>query len=115
MLKRVAKVEFFYAINLSIIVYYFRTLGDGPTWYFFDKLMAPCDQGIWQNILFVSNFVNNFGAKDEMCLPWTWFLSVYVQLSIICPFVVYLMTLIIVVCYPLIVIVGLIAAGTTGF
>lgn len=113
-LKRLAKLEFFYAINLSAIVYIFRDFGDGPTWYFFDKLMGPCDKGIWQNLAFVSNLVNNFGSKADMCLPWTWFLAVYIQLSLLTPLLVYLMTLIFFLAYPMIIILGLIAVAASG-
>jgi hypothetical protein len=113
-LKRIIKLEFFYAINLLVIVYVFRSLGDGPTWYFFDKLMAPCDKGIWSNLLFVNNFVNNFGSKEDMCLPWTWFLAVYTQLSLITPLLVYLMTRIMMICYPAIILLGLVSLAITG-
>jgi peptidoglycan/LPS O-acetylase OafA/YrhL len=38
----------------------------------------------------MNNFYPNNGAQDSMCLPWTWFMAVYMQLSMILPFVLYL-------------------------
>lgn len=112
--KRLIKIEFFYCFNLILIVFLFRSLGYGPSWHFFDNIMSKCDDNIWNNILFINNLASDVNSKDDMCLHWTWYLSIYVQLSILTPFVIYLMKKIMVVCYPLLIILALICGGAIG-
>lgn len=58
-------------------------LGSGPVWNFYDKLVAPCQTNWWTNVLWVNNL---YPAEfDDKCLPWTWFVPCYVQLSLIVP------------------------------
>lgn len=113
-MRRVIGIAYFYYINLILIVYLFRSLGTGPTWHFFDKIMSKCDESIWKNLLFINNLSQDLSSKDDICLYWTWYLSLYVQLSVLTPFVIYLMKKIMVVCYPLLIILALICGGVIG-
>jgi peptidoglycan/LPS O-acetylase OafA/YrhL len=113
-MRRVIGIAYFYYINLILIVYLFRSLGTGPTWHFFDKIMSKCDESIWKNLLFINNLSQDLISKDDICLYWTWYLSLYVQLSVLTPFVIYLMKKIMVVCYPLLIILALICGGVIG-
>lgn len=112
--RRVLKIEVFYAINLMFLVYYFRELGSGPTWHFFNKLLKPCDENLWPNLLFINNFTNNFGRREDMCMPWTWFISVYIQLSLITPFIVYCLSKNLMVFYPFVILISIVCGGTTA-
>lgn len=58
-------------------------LGSGPIWNFYDTLVQPCQTNWWTNVLWVNNL---YPAEfDDKCLPWTWFVPCYVQLSLIVP------------------------------
>lgn len=59
----------------------------GPFWENYKKAITPCTDGLWwTNILFVNNlYPANF---DDKCLPWNWFLSCYMQFSILLPLII---------------------------
>ena len=78
-----------YYLTLLFQVYIFRLLGEGPIWNFWDKLLAPCDNYFWTNLLFINNLYPNLGTKNDMCMPWTWFFAIYMQLTFLTPFVIY--------------------------
>lgn len=47
---------------------------------------------IISKFLFIGNLYPNFGYdQDQSCLPWLWFIDVYIILSIITPFAIFLM------------------------
>ena len=58
-------------------------IGSGPIWNFYDKLVAGCNGNTWTNILWINNLYPR--EYDDKCLPWTWFIPCYVQLSLIVP------------------------------
>ena len=86
---RLLKIVPFYYMGLLIMVYIYRMLGYGPTWSFYDKVMEPCEDHLWTNLLFINNLYPGFGNKERMCLPWTWYMAVYMQLSLLTPFIIY--------------------------
>jgi len=58
-------------------------VGDGPIWKNYHTLVAPCKTNWWTNILWINNvYPQEF---DDKCLPWTWFVPAYVQLSMTIP------------------------------
>lgn len=101
-LQRDQEMNMFTCRNMS--VYYFRKifrymplnviamlfvlhglpfLGSGPVWNYYDKLVAPCQNYWWTNILWINNvYPREF---DDKCLPWTWFVPTYIQLSLLLP------------------------------
>lgn len=60
-------------------------VGSGPIWNNFATLTAPCTNVWWTNVLWVNNLYPR--EFDDKCLPWTWFIPVYVQLSLLLPFI----------------------------
>ena len=73
------------AMALLAVVYIAPFIGSGPIWGHFHKLMEPCHTKWWANLLWISNFYP--AAYDDRCLPWTWFVPCYVQLSLLLPFI----------------------------
>lgn len=90
MLIRIIKIVPFYCLMILYITYGVRFSGSGPNWNLYDYVLAPCEDHWWSNILFINNFYPNFGAQESMCLPWTWFIAIYMQLSLLLPFVLYI-------------------------
>jgi hypothetical protein len=70
-------------VCLLMIVYIMPYVGSGPIWNTFATLTAPCTSNWWTNVIWVNNlYPRNFNDK---CLPWTWFVPCYVQLSLLLP------------------------------
>lgn len=70
---------------LLALVYLGPYLGVGPIWADFHTLMKPCQDKWWTNLVWISNLYP--AEYDDRCLPWTWFIPCYVQLSVLLPFV----------------------------
>ncbi|KAG7308959.1 hypothetical protein JYU34_006236 [Plutella xylostella] len=58
-------------------------LGDGPQWASMAWAVQTCRSYWWSALLHIQNFTN----VNEMCLGQAWYLSVDVQLYILCPLV----------------------------
>ncbi|KXJ73198.1 hypothetical protein RP20_CCG016320 [Aedes albopictus] len=61
-------------------------MGEGVFWKVnFDFLKSGCLENWWAALLHIQNYVD----PQNMCLPWTWYLSVDMQLYIIAPALIY--------------------------
>lgn len=56
---------------------------EGPVWGNFQTLIAPCKTGWVGNLLWANNLTP--AEYDDKCLPWTWFIPCYVQLTLLVP------------------------------
>ncbi|XP_026315253.1 nose resistant to fluoxetine protein 6-like [Hyposmocoma kahamanoa] len=61
----------------------FHHMSDGPNWNVVAGSTERCREYWWSALLHVQNIVN----YDAMCLGQTWYLSVDIQLYVICPLV----------------------------
>lgn len=88
-LKRLLKLWPINALSVLIfVVLESKIMGSGPIWQNFDKAVEPCMTYWWTNLLWISNvYPVNF---DDKCLPWTWFIPCYVQLSVVLPIFLFL-------------------------
>ena len=77
------------AVSLLIqVVLMSKMMGSGPIWQNYDKAIEPCMTYWWTNLLWVNNLYPR--AMDDKCLPWTWFIPCYVQLTLILPIFLFL-------------------------
>jgi hypothetical protein len=88
--KKLTRYWLLVAVNLLVALYVIPVFGSGPIWENYAKLTSSCEQYWWTNLVYVNNFVPSGGDFEDKCLPWTWFLPVTVQLSLIVPIYVYL-------------------------
>jgi len=58
-------------------------LASGPIWSNYKTLVGPCSSMWWTNVLWLNNLYPR--AFDDKCLPWTWFIPCYIQLSLLLP------------------------------
>ncbi|XP_035857802.1 O-acyltransferase like protein-like [Sander lucioperca] len=58
----------------------------GPYWFKGIDIMMDCKTNWWTNLL----LINNFFPVEEICLPWTWYLSLDFQCYATTPLLVYL-------------------------
>lgn len=88
------------------LLYLVPIIGSGPIWNKFKTATQGCDTYWWTNIIWINNlYPRNF---DDKCLPWTWFVPCYIQMSLIVPAFVLIYKNIENKCF-----VGLIFAGIT--
>lgn len=93
--------KFFRYMPLNIVamlstIFILPYVGSGPVWNNFASVVYPCTshspadptrkQGMWwTNVLWINNlYPVNY---DDKCLPWTWFIPCYVQLSLLLPLI----------------------------
>lgn len=95
-------------VLMLFAMYLMPKIGYGPIWKTYEEVMAPCSDYWWTNVLFVNNFYPS--SFDDKCLPWNWFLPVYIQLSLILPLLLalylYLPLLGSVIAYTILALVG---------
>lgn len=71
---------------LLAVVYLPPLIGSGPIWTHFAELVHPCKSVWWTNMIWISNIYP--AAYEDKCLPWTFFMPLYVQLTLTLPLVV---------------------------
>jgi hypothetical protein len=104
----------FNAFIVAFGIFVMPTIGYGPIWNDYNKVVNPCYTYWWTNLAFINNFYpTNF---DEKCMGWTWFIPVYFQLSLTLPILLavykYLPVIVTVIFYTLL-IVGMFALNMT--
>lgn len=73
-------------MTILALLFLIPQLGGGPIWNKFETATAGCKQNWWTNLLWINNlYPVNF---DDKCLPWTWFVPCYVQMSMLVPIIV---------------------------
>mmetsp|Transcript_22992 Transcript_22992/g.35519 ORF Transcript_22992/g.35519 Transcript_22992/m.35519 type:complete len:290 (+) Transcript_22992:557-1426(+) len=70
---------------MLFFVYCMPFLGSGPIWNNFKTMTSQCDTYWWTNVLWINNLYP--AAFDDKCLPWTWFVPCYIQLSLTVPII----------------------------
>jgi len=70
-------------VAMLVTVHGLPYVGSGPVWNYFDKLVKPCTTQWWTNIFWLNNLVPT--DYNDKCLPWTWFIPTYIQLSLLVP------------------------------
>lgn len=81
------------AITEIFALYIVPLLGAGPVWNNYEELvMKPCKEYWWTNLLYVNNIVPSNGSFDDKCMPWAWFIPCMVQVSMILPPLLFLVT-----------------------
>ncbi|EAT39214.1 AAEL008948-PA [Aedes aegypti] len=75
-----------FAAMILFVVSFAGYMGEGVLWkVHMDGFKQSCVTNWWAALLHVQNYV----AKNDMCLIWTWYLSVDMQLYIIAPALIY--------------------------
>jgi len=73
-------------VSLLMCVWVLPFIGSGPIWNTFYVLVEPCQSYWWTNLFWINNlYPANF---NEKCLPWTWYGSCYVQMSMTLPLLI---------------------------
>ena len=70
-------------INLVVIV--MPIFGRGPIWDKYAEIIKPCQTLWWTNLVWINNLYPQ--KFDEKCLPWTWFVPCYIQMTMSLPII----------------------------
>ncbi|XP_001849838.2 nose resistant to fluoxetine protein 6 [Culex quinquefasciatus] len=85
-LRRYIRLTAPYAALILFVVSFPMYMGDGPLWKStMTSLQRGCLENWWSALLHIQNYVN----PRNMCLNWTWYLSVDMQLYILAPALIY--------------------------
>ncbi|XP_039434445.1 nose resistant to fluoxetine protein 6-like [Culex pipiens pallens] len=85
-LRRYIRISAPLAPLILLVVSFGKYLGEGPLWSsIVGREVRACSEYWWSALLYIQNYVN----PRSMCLPWTWYLSVDMQLYIVAPLLIY--------------------------
>ncbi|KXJ73197.1 hypothetical protein RP20_CCG016319 [Aedes albopictus] len=85
-LHRYIRITAPYAAMILFVVSFAQYMGEGVLWkVHMNGFKQSCVTNWWAALLHIQNYV----APNEMCLTWTWYLSVDMQLYIIAPALIY--------------------------
>lgn len=71
------------AMCMACFFFITPVLGFGPIWPYWRQISDSCAKNWWTNILWINNLYP--AEYDDKCLPWTFFMPCYVQLSLLVP------------------------------
>ncbi|XP_057674837.1 O-acyltransferase like protein [Corythoichthys intestinalis] len=84
--KRFKRIQPLHIFVMCLTVGFISLVRSGPYWFpFIDNLM-DCKTYWWANLLLISNLL----PVHEICVPWTWYLSLDFQCYATTPLLVYL-------------------------
>ena len=75
-------------LAMMIFIFGLPAMGGGPMWPNFRTVTEPCNSMWWTNVLWINNL---YPANiDDKCLPWTFFMPIYMQLSLGLPIILWI-------------------------
>ena len=91
--KRIVRFWPFVFISFLLAIFIIPHKGNGPNWSNYStQVIDGCDKYWWTTFAYANNILPVNSTYDEKCLPWTWFIPVYVQLSLLLPFLMLIMS-----------------------
>lgn len=89
--KLLRLVPVYWAIFFLSWGLYPRSTTGGPFWYVSANLFATCKDDWWARLLMIGNLVPQFVSQAPVmgCFFWGWIIDVDLQLTLVCPLLVY--------------------------
>ncbi|KAL9695310.1 hypothetical protein quinque_014595 [Culex quinquefasciatus] len=85
-IHRIVRILPAYGLLIYFVVAFGEHFGEGPLYrYMIQPAVDACSDNWWSAILFIQNYVN----PERMCLPYTYYLSIDMQLYLISPLIIY--------------------------
>lgn len=63
-------------------------MAEGPIWSNYQTMIEPCKTKWLLNVFWLNNLFPS--GYDDKCLPWTWFIPCYIQLTLLIPPLMYI-------------------------
>ncbi|XP_041825612.1 O-acyltransferase like protein isoform X2 [Melanotaenia boesemani] len=84
--KRIKRIQPLHLFIMCLTIGLISLVRWGPYWFPFIDTMMDCKAYWWANLLLISNLL----PVHEICIPWTWYLSLDFQCYTTTPVLVYL-------------------------
>ncbi|XP_028274323.1 O-acyltransferase like protein [Parambassis ranga] len=84
--KRIKRIQPLHLFVMCLTIGLMSVVQWGPYWFPFVDTMMDCKTYWWANLLLISNLL----PIHEICIPWTWYLSLDFQCYATTPLLVYL-------------------------
>ncbi|XP_030004245.1 O-acyltransferase like protein [Sphaeramia orbicularis] len=86
LLKRIKRIQPLHIFIMCLTISLISVVQWGPYWFPFIDTMMDCKSYWWANVLLISNLL----PVHEICVPWTWYLSLDFQCYATTPLLVYI-------------------------
>uniref|UniRef100_A0A3B4FGK3 O-acyltransferase like n=1 Tax=Pundamilia nyererei TaxID=303518 RepID=A0A3B4FGK3_9CICH len=86
LLKRITRIQPLHLFIMCLTIGLISLVKWGPYWFPFIDTVMDCKTYWWANLLLISNLL----PVHEICIPWTWYLSLDFQCYATTPLLVYL-------------------------
>uniref|UniRef100_A0A3Q1IX09 Nose resistant-to-fluoxetine protein N-terminal domain-containing protein n=1 Tax=Anabas testudineus TaxID=64144 RepID=A0A3Q1IX09_ANATE len=73
--KRIKRIQPLHMFVMCLTISLVSLVHWGPYWFPFLEALTDCKKYWWANVLLISNLI----PVNEICLPWTWYLSLDFQ------------------------------------
>ncbi|KAM6902086.1 O-acyltransferase like protein [Xenentodon cancila] len=83
--KRIKRIQPLHLFTMCLTISLISLVQWGPYWFPFIDTMMDCKAYWWANLLLISNLL----PVHEICIPWTWYLSLDFQCYTTTPLLVY--------------------------
>ncbi|KAI3362236.1 hypothetical protein L3Q82_012560, partial [Scortum barcoo] len=83
--KRIKRIQPLHLFIMCLTIGLISLVQWGPYWFPFINTMMDCKSYWWANLLLISNLL----PVHEICIPWTWYLSLDFQCYATTPLLVY--------------------------
>ncbi|XP_008422732.1 nose resistant to fluoxetine protein 6 [Poecilia reticulata] len=84
--KRIKRIQPLHLFTVCLTISVISLVRWGPYWFPFVEMLTDCKAYWWANLLLVSNLL----PVHEICIPWTWYLSLDFQCYATTPLLVYI-------------------------
>ncbi|XP_059214378.1 O-acyltransferase like protein [Centropristis striata] len=84
--RRIRRIQPLHLFIMCLTIGLISLVQWGPYWFPFIDTMMDCKTYWWANLLLISNLL----PVHEICIPWTWYLSLDFQCYVTTPLLVYL-------------------------
>ncbi|XP_042364974.1 O-acyltransferase like protein isoform X1 [Plectropomus leopardus] len=86
LLRRIKRIQPLHLFIMCLTIGLISLVQWGPYWFPFIDALMDCKSYWWANLLLISNLL----PVHEICIPWTWYLSLDFQCYATTPLLVYL-------------------------
>ncbi|XP_035996607.1 O-acyltransferase like protein [Fundulus heteroclitus] len=86
LLKRIKRIQPLHLFTMCLTISLISLVRWGPYWFPFVETLMDCKAYWWANLLLISNLL----PVHEICIPWTWYLSLDFQCYATTPLLVYI-------------------------
>lgn len=85
-IQRILRIWPAFFFTITFFAFIFIHIGSGPLWGLLDIYITRCEH-TWKSLLFDGNL---FDDGYHMCMGWSWYLQVDIQIFLVCILLLYI-------------------------